>query len=354
MYAKLWTILLIAWISTASLYAYTYKTPEERIIESIRIQNKAIEEANDAKVESYRTILDKCYKTATGSSREILEKLDACKNIQKPELQMIISYSGSERVSEGNEAIKYSQWEADCISKFKNEDEQFTCWMSGADYIKYKPAYKLKWDPVENNFRKFKNNVLKTTESGSVIPVPLWNSIKWKSNPSERELLDWLQVKICNKQINSPLCKDKELLARLYKITEDRIPGKNFFPILVGITNAESSLGLNFANDNVGGKCYGRNNWWGTKYQILDDNTRVYARNLNGFEYKNSKDQFGCNLYPFKSIDEYFITKVNGMRFWYKWCIDSKTPIDCISYKYVGDPNVAEESWKKNVAYFLM
>ena len=107
-------------------------------------------------------------------------------------------------------------------------------------------------------------------------------------------------------------------------------------------------------NDNVGGKCDGRNNWWGTKYQILDDNTRVYARNLNGFEYKNSKDQFGCNLYPFKSIDEYFITKVNGMRFWYKWCIDSKTPIDCISYKYVGDPNVAEESWKKNVAYFLM
>jgi len=73
-----------------------------------------------------------------------LEKLDACKDIQKPELQMIISYSGSERVSEGNEAIKYSQWEADCISKFKNEDEQFTCWMSGADYIKYKPAYKLK------------------------------------------------------------------------------------------------------------------------------------------------------------------------------------------------------------------
>lgn len=170
-YARPLTILAILGISTASLYAYTYKTPEERIIESIRIQNQAIEEANSAKIDSYRAILDKCYKTATGSSREILEKLDACKNIQKPELQMIISYSGSiERVSEGNEAIKYSQWEADCISKFKNEDEQFTCWMSGADYIKYKPAYKLKWDPVENNFRKFKNNVVKTTASGSVIP----------------------------------------------------------------------------------------------------------------------------------------------------------------------------------------
>ena len=100
-YARPLTILAILGISTASLYAYNIKTPEERIIESIRIQNQAIEEANDAKVESYRAILDKCYKTSTGTSREILEKLDACKDIQKPELQMIINYSGSiERVSE--------------------------------------------------------------------------------------------------------------------------------------------------------------------------------------------------------------------------------------------------------------
>lgn len=106
MYAKLWTILLIVGIGWSSLYAYTYKTPEERIIESIRIQNQAIEEANSAKIDSYRAILDKCYKTATGSSREILEKLDACKDIQKPELQMIISYSGSiEGVSKGNNNV---------------------------------------------------------------------------------------------------------------------------------------------------------------------------------------------------------------------------------------------------------
>lgn len=300
MYAKLWTILLIVGIGWSSLYAYTYKTPEERIIESIRIQNKAIEEANDAKVESYRAILDKCYKTATGSSREILEKLDACKDIQKPELQMIISYSGSiERVSEWN------------------------------------------------------NNVVKTTATGGDNPVPLWNSIKWKSNPTERELLGWLQVKICWKQINSPLCKDKELLSRLYKITEDRIPWKNMFPILIWITNAESSLGLNFAKDNIGWKCEWRNNWWGIKYQILDNNTRVYTRKLNWFEYKNSKDQFGCNLYPFESIEEYFITKVNWIRFWYKQCVDSTTPIRCISWRYVWDPNVQEESWIKNVSIFL-
>lgn len=108
-YARPLTILAIIGISTASLYAYNIKTPEERIIESIRIQNQAIEEANSAKIDSYRAILDKCYKSATGTSREILEKLDACKETQKPELQMIISYSGSiERVSKGNNNVEES------------------------------------------------------------------------------------------------------------------------------------------------------------------------------------------------------------------------------------------------------
>jgi len=284
-YARPLTILIILAVSAGSIYAYTYKTPEERIIESIRIQNKAIEEANDAKVESYRSIIDNCEKSATGSSREILEKLDACKDLQKPELQMIISYS----------------WSIEGVSK-RDDSELIKMWKVTTQFM----------------------------------------------------VIDETHKKICNKQINSPLCKDKALLARLYRITEDRIQGKNMFPILIWITNAESSLGLNFAKDSVGGKCDWRNNWWGTKYQILDNNTRVYSRKLNWFDYKNSKDQFGCNLYPFESVEEYFITKVNGMRFGYKSCIDSKTPIDCISYKYVGNPNIAEEWWKKNVAYFLM
>lgn len=92
-YARPLTILAILAVSAGSIYAYNIKTPEERIIESIRIQNQAIEEANSAKIDSYRAILDKCQKTATGTSREILEKLDACKDLQKPELQMIINYS---------------------------------------------------------------------------------------------------------------------------------------------------------------------------------------------------------------------------------------------------------------------
>lgn len=108
-YARPLTILAILAVSAGSIYAYNIKTPEERIIESIRIQNQAIEEANSAKIDSYRAILDKCYKSATGSSREILEKLDACKDLQKPELQMIISYSGSiEGVSKRNNNVEES------------------------------------------------------------------------------------------------------------------------------------------------------------------------------------------------------------------------------------------------------
>ncbi len=125
------------------------------------------------------------------------------------------------------------------------------------------------------------------------------------------------------------------------------------FPILVGIANAESSLGLDFANDNVWGKCTWRNNWGGTKCQIHDGNTRTYKRELNGFVFANSIDQYGCNLYPFKSIEEFWITKVNGMRYGYKSCIESNTPIKCISFAYVGNPNVSEKSWVANVAEFI-
>lgn len=186
--------------------------------------------------------------------------------------------------------------------------------------------------------------------TGGIAPEPpekSYNQVNLWSN------MEILYDKICKKQINSPLCKDKELLGRLYSITESRLPWKNMFPILVGITNAESSLWINFANDKVGGKCDGRNNWGGTKYQILDDNSRVYKRSLNWFEYSNSVDQYGCNLYPFESIEEFWITKVNGMRFWYKSCLESLKPIRCISYSYVGNPKVAEQSWINNVSSFL-
>lgn len=194
--------------------------------------------------------------------------------------------------------------------------------------------------------------------TGSVIPVASKIKISPESESMDQFIkridLDNLHIKLCNKQINSPLCKDKELFGRLYRITEERLPNKQFYPILIGMTNAESSLWLDFAKDNVWGTCTGRNNWGGAKYRINDDNTRTYKRNLNWFDYKYPKDQYDCNLFPFESIEEYWTSKVNWIRYWYKSCIDSEKPIKCISFQYVGNPKVAEQSWIDNVSHFLI
>ena len=64
--------------------------------------------------------------------------------------------------------------------------------------------------------------------------------------------LDNLHVQVCHKQVNSPLCKDRQLFDRLYHLTEERLPNKQFYPILLGMTNSESSLGLDMAKDNIG------------------------------------------------------------------------------------------------------
>lgn len=163
---------------------------------------------------------------------------------------------------------------------------------------------------------------------------------------------------VCKKQINSPLCKDRELFDRLYQLTEERLPWKNFYPILIGMTNAESSLGLDYAKDNVWWTCNGRNNWGGAKYIIKDDNSRDYSRSLNWFLYWEEYswrfvDQYWCNLFPFKSIEEYWISKVNWIRYWYAWCVDHERPIWCISGKYVWNAKVHEQSWIDNVSVFL-
>lgn len=196
-------------------------------------------------------------------------------------------------------------------------------------YNEDNPEYKV-WVPLYNCW----------TASGAIVPPP------------ERPL-EILHEKICKKQMHSPLCKDKALFYILNNITEERLPWKNWFPILIGMTNAESSLWIDFAKDKVWGTCYGRNNLWWAKYMIKDDNTRVYKRSINWFDYKYPRDQYDCNLFPFESIEEYWISKVNGIRYWYKWCIDSKTPVKCISYQYVWSPKVSEQSWVDNVSQFL-
>lgn len=183
------------------------------------------------------------------------------------------------------------------------------------------------------------NNTWTLTTGNAVVPSKTVEEAKKKFDYAK------LYQDVCKQQINSPLCKDRALFDRLYHITEERLPWKNFYPILLGITNAESSLGLNFAKDNTWGTCAGRNNWGGIKWKINDDWSRQRDQKI--------PDKYGCYLYKFNSIEEYWISKVNTVRFWYKWCVDHNTPIRCMSYSYVGDRNVAEESWIKNTSIFL-
>jgi len=170
-----------------------------------------------------------------------------------------------------------------------------------------------------------------TASSGAISTVP----------PKK---LDELFKSVCDAKPSSPIC-DRATFDRLYKITEDRLPWKNFFPILLGITNAESSIWTAFAKDNKGWYCTGYNNLGGVKYKKDD-------------EWKSIRDQKipqsdWCYLYKFESIDEYWKSKVNTIRYWYKGCINSKTPVDCIGRYYVQWNGLSKPNWNRNVSIFL-
>jgi len=170
-----------------------------------------------------------------------------------------------------------------------------------------------------------------TASGGAISTVP----------PKE---LDELFANVCKTKPSSPIC-DRATFDRLYKITEERLPWKNFFPILLGITNAESSLGTAYAKNNKGGFCTGYNNLGGVKYKKDD-------------EWKSIRDQKipqsdWCYLYKFESIDEYWKSKVNTIRYGYRGCINSKTPVDCIGRYYVQWNGLSKPNWNKNVSIFL-
>ncbi len=181
------------------------------------------------------------------------------------------------------------------------------------------------------------------------IDIPAIESNSWTVTPAisgvpPSKELDELFKKVCKSKPPSPIC-DRATFDRLYKITEERLPWKNFFPILLGITNAESSLGTAYAKNNKGWYCTGYNNLGWIKYRKTDDWKSVRDQKI--------PDTNGCYLYKFDSIDDYWISKVNTIRYGYKGCVNSTTPIKCMSYAYVGDRNVAETSWINNVSIFL-
>lgn len=207
--------------------------------------------------------------------------------------------------------------------------------------------------------------------TGSIVPVPSktvgdTNAPKTekpisKVPESDKILMDKVceYGKLPDKGV-SPLCGNWKLFYELKKITEDRLgSGWQWFNIMVGMSYAESHIGINYARDGVGGTCVGRNNWGGAKYKINDDNTRIYRSITNSYWQStvNGKvlfmDKFWCNLFPFHSIQDYWISKSNGLRYGFAHCKNSGKPVTCISYKYVGNPDVSEKAWVWRVGIFL-
>lgn len=161
-------------------------------------------------------------------------------------------------------------------------------------------------------------------------------SLVEKANADElvQEVMTGRTLELYNRIPNNSPLKDEQTFLRLQKISENHnVP----FWIALGITNAESSLGINYAP--WCDKSY--NNLWWIKWRIDD--------NGNAIKDQPIPDSNGCYLYKFKSVDDYWESKMNTL-VKYKTCFTKDKPIKCISYQYVWDPNVAERSWIMNVA----
>lgn len=191
--------------------------------------------------------------------------------------------------------------------------------------------------------------------TSSPLPIPVntcgTNFNSWTVTPAntgvppKESIKDYLERKhwqVCKIQPNSPLCKNKKLFDNLYYITEERVPWKNWFPVMLGIINAESSLGTNFYPSG----CGYTNNWGWLKWRKLD----------NGESQKDQwiPDKNWCWLYSFESVEDFWVSKTNTFRHWYKGCLDSSTPLACVSKCYVkGDCKTIKYWWVKNASIFL-
>lgn len=157
--------------------------------------------------------------------------------------------------------------------------------------------------------------------------------------------LEKLHEKICTIQSKSPLCEDFSLLERLKKITADRIPDNpHIFPILLGITNSESSLGTNYA-PHAG--CANYNNLGGVKWRKTDDGKSVRDQTIPQAD--------GCWLYRFDSLEDYWKSKVNTIRYGYAGCLadNPTTTLQCISRWYVRGNGIVKPDWVRNASVFL-
>jgi hypothetical protein len=147
-----------------------------------------------------------------------------------------------------------------------------------------------------------------------------------------------LHAKICKTTLKSPLCEDIEILRRI-----DTIGREKWVPVwlLVGIMFAESTLGTNYNKP----ACKSYNNPYWIKGRKYDTGKVEWYTTTKG-----RADSNGCWLYKFDSIDEATYSLANTISIGYAGCNNS---VRCLSRKYVGHPDIEEESWINRVSLFL-
>lgn len=136
-------------------------------------------------------------------------------------------------------------------------------------------------------------------------------------------------AKICKAAMNSPLCNNQKLRDHLVnKTNQYKVP----IWLILGIMAHESKFGTSYHASNSADCRENTNNWWGMKFNWLWERP-----------YKKTKIWSWCRIQKFDTIEDWMTSLVRNIwASWFKWCLDERNPIVCISYRYVWDPNVSE------------
>jgi hypothetical protein len=176
------------------------------------------------------------------------------------------------------------------------------------------------------------------------IAIFTWKIEEIKYNERDKILME----RVCKYwKLNwkiSPLCNNWQMYNSLKWISE----AYNIsFPIALGITYAESHIGVNYAwTCNAG-----YNNLWWIKWRIWQDWKAIKDQEIpnNWKDYNNNKkiDIWEvCYLYKFGSIEDYWQSKMRTLQK-YSTCLKQKLPIKCISQSYL---TWNKQAWVQRVA----
>ena len=134
----------------------------------------------------------------------------------------------------------------------------------------------------------------------------------------------WLMSQVCKYwQIHgrtSPLCDNWDLFNNLKQISNNKWVS---FNLMVGITYAESHIGVNFNPQ----RCNITNNRSGKKWQIYDDGSKSPR-----FNHMDNRHEW-CWLYTFDTVEHFWNSYANGLYYWY--VSKSCTTPECISRRWV-------------------